>query len=425
MQRVFGLTLFTVILIWGCKETPQSSLFNPETYEESYKDIPVITQIAPAESSLSGVGTVTLTGVHFTPQQPYNVNNQVIFGNVIATILEMSESEITVATPLIVGETIPVKVWSKGASPFSDPYNYRLKPSVQLFGAIQDQDLFGGIAADPQENVYLSIQGQFENGIFKIAPDGQTSRIAQTSYLRNSGLVYGPDNALYGTVSSGRINKVVKFDLASGSESDIANVSPAVPKDLDFDSNQNLWITARQTARDPFPCDIIKVTPDGAKTTMATFDVFLQTVRVVATGNGTYLYTGGYDESIVNGQSVINVQKIWRNEILGDGTLGQAEEVVDMLAQPLLADLHLRMITFSQSGIMYIATDGSPDAVFTYNMDSGEVAVWYPGLISPEIYDFVWGNGPFLYACRNISGETSQLLKIDMDQAGAAYAGRE
>jgi hypothetical protein len=425
MQRVFGLTSLMVILIWGCNETPQSSLFNPETYDESYKDIPVISQIAPAESSLAGVGTVTISGVYFTPEQPYNVNNQVVFGNVIATILDMSETEITVTTPLIVGDTIPVKVWSKGAEPFSDPFNYRLKPSVQLFGAIQDQDFFGGIAADPQENVYLSIQGQFENGIYKVAPDGQTSRVAQTTYLRNPGLVYGPNNALYGAVSSGRINKVVKFDLASGTESDVANVSPTIPKDLDFDNNQNLWVTARQTAKDPFPCDIIKVTLDGSKTTMATYEVFLQTVRVVTSGSGTYLYTGGYDESIVNQKAVINVQKIWRNEILGDGTLGAAEEVLDMLAQPLLANLHLRMITFSESGIMYIATDGSPDAVFTLNMDSGEVAVWYPGLISPEIYDFVWGNGPFLYACRNISGETSQLLKIDMDQAGAFYAGRD
>jgi hypothetical protein len=421
---MFGLTLLTVILIWSCSENPQPSLFNPETYDESYKDVPVITQIAPAESSLSGVGTITIMGTNFTPQQPYNVNNQVVFGNVLATILDMDATEIIVATPLVVGDAVPVKVWSKGAQPFSDTFDYRLKPSVQLFGAIQEDDFFGGIAADAQENVYLSIQGKFENGIYKVAPDGQTSRIAQTTYLRNPGLVYGANNALYGTVASGRVNKVVKFDLTTGIESDIANVNPAIPKDLDFDGNQNLWVTARQTAKDPYPCDIIKVTLDGSKTVMATYNVFLQTARVFTSGSGTHLYTGGYDESIVNEKPIINVQKIWRHEILGDGTLGPAEEVLDLLAQPLLAGLHLRMITFSESGIMYIATDGSPDAIFTLDMTSGDVEVWYPGLINPEIYDFVWGNGPFLYAGRNISGATSQLLKIDMDCRGAVYHGR-
>jgi hypothetical protein len=73
---------------------------------------------------------------------------------------------------------------------------------------------------------------------------------------------------------------------------------------------------------------------------------------------------------------------------------------------------------------MYIATDASPDAIFTYDPVSGANAVLYPGLIGPKIYDIVWDEGLYIYATQQIGPETAQVLKIDVGEKGAPYYGR-
>ena len=98
MRKIYGLMILGIFLIWSCNENPTPSLFNPEKYDQTRENVPEITAIAPADSSYAGVGTLTITGKNFSPVEPYNDNNQVLFNNVIAEIVSMTSTEITVAS---------------------------------------------------------------------------------------------------------------------------------------------------------------------------------------------------------------------------------------------------------------------------------------------------------------------------------------
>ena len=373
--------------------------------------------MTPAGETLAGVGTITITGNHFVPIEPYNDNNLVVFDNIIADIISATSTELVVASPVLIKDSIQVKVSARGATNFSEPYIYKLTPAVQPWGDLFPGDVVAGIAVDANENIYISVKGEFASSIKKIDPQGETIELAPTSFLSAPAMVFGPDNSVYATVASGRINKIVKFDATTVEERNVVNLNPNVGKDLDFDPDHNLWVTARQTARNQYPSDILKVRQDGTKETMATYDAFLQTIRVHMEDGVTYLYVAGFKDT--------EEQKLWRQEIINDSTLGPSEVVLDIMAEPLLDGKIVNSITFSDDGLIYMGTDGIPDPLFSYNPQTTETKIVYPAIISPINYELVWGEGVFLYSVRIISAEASEILKIDLDKLGAPYYGRQ
>jgi hypothetical protein len=416
LKRYFVVIgIMTIILMAnGCENNYPPSLWDPNY---TNKQTPVIDTMIPAGGTLGGVGTVTITGNNFNPTEPYNDYNQVVFDDMVATIISATTTEIIVATPVLVKDSIQVKVASQGATNFSNVYIYNLTPAVQRWGILDPGDLVAGIASDANENIYVSVQGLFSSNLKKIDSEGETTTLAPTSFLSATAMVFGPDNFLYANVSAGRINKIVKFDATSGEESDVVSLSPKVGRDLDFDANNNLWVTVRQSPRNPYPSDILKINLDGTVETLATYEAFLQTIRVYEDDGTTYLYVAGYKDS--------EEQKIWRQEILSDMTLGPVEVVFDILAEPLLDGKIVNSITFSEDGLIYMGTDGEPDALYSYHPQSNETQTVYPGIINPFLHEIVWGEGTFIYATRIISDEESEVLKIDLEKFGAPYYGRQ
>lgn len=415
------ILLFSMILSIGffmvsCSEEEEPSLYDPD-YESNPQ--PVISAMDPPDSTLAGVGQMTITGQHFMPVQPYNEHNQLYFDAVKADILEMTETEIVIPTPSYIKDTIDVKIAVRGAELFSEPVQYRLKAAVDTtFGGLDDLNqryVPFSIATDNAGNVYVSCQvflksGASQGSILKITPAGETSILtAKTDFLRANGLKYGPDDQLYATMEAGRLKALYKIDPVTGAQEQYLIVS-IKPKDLDFDPDGNIWVVGESS--------LLRVKPDKTVETMQQFTATLKTVRIFETGGTLYVYAAGVNTG--SGE-----QKIWRMSINQDGTLGSPEDVFDIADVSAPEDFELRTFVIAADGTIYLGSSAQPDAMFVYDPATIDMQVLYPGLIERYLYDFCWSPGKFLYATQqNAKADKGNLLKIDMQKLGAVYYGR-
>ncbi|MDQ7053702.1 MAG: hypothetical protein Q9P14_12720 [candidate division KSB1 bacterium] len=73
---------------------------------------------------------------------------------------------------------------------------------------------------------------------------------------------------------------------------------------------------------------------------------------------------------------------------------------------------------------MYVGTN-APEAIFVVHPD-GSFEPLYPGVIEPETYAMVWGNGQYLYVNRrNVDATKKKIIRINMLKNGAPYFGRQ
>lgn len=427
MKKIFMSVVILLMIIAGCKEDPTPSLYQPDEHAAANKNVPVITSITPDGGSYAGVGEIVINGSNFNPTQPYNDKNQVVFSKpgafVVGDIIAMTSTQITVASPVLVGDSVSVKVWSSGADPYSDTFVYKLKAAVATISTVdakQGEANYHCVAVGPDETIYMAVENevaQQDKGVIKVMNNvGEVITKYPTTFQIAEGIKFGPNNKLYVPFAVGRAKMIKSIDVTTGVESNFATLT-TIPRDLDFDPDLNMWVVARQSATALVPSDIIRISPDGStSTTIATFDAYLKTVRVHVEGGDTYVYVAG--ENPTTGEV-----KIWRNKVNAGGTLDAPEVVLDVAAASWL-DGSVNSITFSESGMMYISTTAQPDAIFKFDPATQAHEVLFPGLLVPNIKYATWGNNLYMYAVQNIVGGKANLLKVDIGEKGAAYYGR-
>ena len=400
MLAVLLLTT-TILLFLNCKNNNPSSIYNPDVVNGA---TPIINEVSPTDSAYASVGQVIITGQNFSAVAAENL---VFFDGARAEMIAASTTQLTVKPPLIVGDTLKIKVSVRGAQFFSEPFTYRLKPAVLVWGNLMDNANKGyAIAADLAGNVYVDIEGKI---IKKISPDekipytAQTSHYADVTFLKANGMKMGPDTTLYAAYGAGRVKKIstIATDQTEGTFASFSDV----PQDLDFDAAGNVWATAGD--------DVYLIKMDGSSTKIKTFPVPVKTVRVF----DGYLYISGKSDD--TGEA-----KIWRCEILGE-TLGNEEVVLDIAATSWLAGITVNAFTFSADGEMYLGTDAIPDAIFVYDTITENYEPLFPGLIEANIFALCWDETNSLYAIQQ-EKTASNVLKLDMDvKLGAPYYGRK
>lgn len=389
IMMIFILPVFLV----GCENNYPDSIWNPKAASSPQ---PVIEQIIPADSAYAGVGTIVIKGKNFSSKPEENL---VFFSGHRAETVTATTTELTVQSPNIVGSDLEVKVAVHGAELFSKPMKYKLKAAVQEVGKFLESEMVEVVATDVAGNVYANIEGKV---IKKIAPDGETTHFADVSFLKANGMKMGPGNTLYVVFAAGRVKKIATIS-PDGTEGTFTTMTK-IPRDLDFDVNENIWVTGDK--------DIYLVKPDKSKTKIKSFPLILEVVRVF----DGHLYIYGRDDA--SGEA-----KIWRCAIQGE-TLGAEELVLDVAAATWLEGATVFTFTFSADGEMYLGTDHPNNAIFIYNMADGSDSILFPGLIGPKINSLNWDNGPYLYAVQQLEG-TSNVLKIDLGKQGAPYFGRK
>ncbi|MBN1154137.1 IPT/TIG domain-containing protein [candidate division KSB1 bacterium] len=395
--NILLIIILPFVFILGCENEYPDSIYDPDA---PIGETPEITSVSPPDSTLAGVGEITITGKNFSADKS---RNAVFFNAKVAEINESSETQIIVKTPNLLSDSIGIRVAVQEAELFSNIMQYKLKPAAVAFGNLMEGSYVYGIAIDQQGNLFLSLEG---NEIQKIAPDGSTGLFCATSFLKADNMKMGPNNTIFATFT-GRIRKLVAID-ANGVETTYASL-PANPKDFDFDENGDIWVSI---GNDVY---IVKA-EDQTNQKMLTFDNETYTIRVFE--GHVYILTKGTDGAD---------SKIYRAEIL-DETLGEPELVLDISAATWLNNSNVLCFTFSAAGTMVLGTEAEPDAIFLYNLSDGSNEVLYPGLVAPNIYAMSWDESSYLYVVRQYELDDGtravEIIRIDMAQDGAPYYGR-
>ncbi len=266
MKRVSKTLLLTGLIILvigtGCKKEAEPSLYDPNYVSGPQ---PVIERMEPADSAYAGVGTIKVFGKNFVPNKPYNDFNQLYFDNIMANILDMTSTEITIASPNYIGDSIKVKIAVRGADKFSEPVFYKLKAAVDTtFARLDDfkqSHIAYAIATDSKGTVYVFTRVETSTPfgqILKVNRNGDpTIWVEQTNYLKANSFKVGPDNRLYVAFALGRLKQVVAIDLNDSTAQQTVATFSRAPYDMDFDQDGNLWVVTQN--------ELVKVKPDGSK----------------------------------------------------------------------------------------------------------------------------------------------------------------
>jgi len=395
------LAAFLVVVALGCNEDPPASLFDP-AYVSGVQ--PVVSGIAPA-SGLGGVTVMTLTGLNFSTVPSYN---QVVFAppsdrgkTLLATVLQASATSLTVKAPIVIADTVEVRVSVQGAELYSDPVYCSLVSAQLEWGSFTVNDAPAGIACDVAGNVYFSnLFGGVADSVYLISPDNVQmgySPAFSSQVPRWTGMKVGPGGSVF---CAGGRNIIFEIPAGGGTvtlwqRGGIGNVV-----DLDFDQAGNIWTVGTGTS-------LYSVTP--AKV-VATFTIAQTIVRTVRVYNG-YLYYGG-------GRGA--TEGIWRREILAADNLGTEELSFDYSAA--FGTGIVNAITFAADGDMYVGTDGAEGIVVVH--PGGAAESFYPGIVAPTSVAFAWGTGTELFVSRAGTAAKKTVVRIEMQKLGAPTYGR-
>lgn len=404
-----------VLLMGGCEREATPSLFVPD--KPADRPDPVITAITPENVWLAGVGTITISGNHFS-ENP--VENLVFFGKTRAEVVSATANQLVVRTPGTVSDSLEVKVSVVGAYLFSNTVFYSLQNAIEEVGRYgnENEDLYG-IAVDLNENLYLSVvKPGAGNQLHRVTPDGtKDAPYATLPTFRGDNMRMGPNNDIF-FVRKNRNIYTINIDTKTGGL--YKNLLPDNEYDLDFDPDDNIYI-----AGDGNSLALVYAADKSVEVVANYPNTFIKSVRYY---NG-FIYTAGEDGD--------GNHRVWRNKINSVNVLDSAEQVFDLTAV-LGPDAFINNMEIASDGDIYLATN-QPDPVIIVHPD-GSWEPLYPGLWLPDgaiamvgIEDLVWGNGNYMYATRvhtirDNDGNPKNIqnaLKINMLKPGATYYGRQ
>jgi hypothetical protein len=392
----------------GCKEDPPPSLFDPN-YAGGPQ--PVVTAIVPAAGSpppntpLAGVTVITLTGSNFSVVPE---NNLVFFDAERAQVLEASATQLRVKAPLLIKDSIKVKVAVLGSELFSETILYKLEPAAELFGNLAAAMEPFGMTVDIAGNVYVSVlSGGVRDSVYKITPDGVRTgfSIGLSSAVPRWGAMRVGPGFIYVTAR----NAIFRIPIAGGNAAGYqANLGPATSavNDLDFDQQGNLWTAGTSGL-------IFRITPTTPPTVKSfSFPAETRSVRVF----NSHLYAGGLTLPD-------SVEKVVRFPIVSADSLGPREDVFNFSST--YPGARILAVTFALTGEMFIGTDSSGGSIVMVRPD-GSSEKFYPGILSGQSITLAYGTGVDLYVSR--SGATNaakKVIKVNTQKQSAPYYGRQ
>jgi hypothetical protein len=382
---VFGLS-------GGCNEDPPTGLYD---LPRETRPQPVVTSVDPPASALAGVTSITITGSNFSTVKEENF---VYFDASLAQIISASATQLVVRAPVLVKDSVTLRVMVYKAELFSTPRPYKLMATVEKFGGLAVVDEPFGITSDAAGNIYVSIvSGGSGVGVKKITPGGVKTDYAPVTpgVTRWSGMKIGPGGVLY----TARILRVI-YQVPAGGVGAIWVTGSTIGSiyDLDFDAGGNCWAAGNNAS-------VYRVKQDKSIKPFA----FTGNVRAVRIYSG-YLYLGG---------KVDTTEGVWRAQIINSDSLGTFEKYFDFTAKYPTSVVNA--LTFAADGDMYIGTDAADAIVVVHASKVSEPL--YPGLFTATSYAFTWGISDDLYIARTVN--TPALLKVRMLKDGAPYYGRQ
>jgi len=412
-QQITLLLLLSILLIGtGCEKEEADSIYNPN---EVGNDAPVITAVDPP-SVYALIDNIIITGENFLDNP---LLNYVYFGNAKAQVLESSSTQIVVLAPYIEGDSLLVKVAAAGANAFGEYSPYKIEFAAIEYGGATATHSVSAVTCADSEKVYICSGGLMK--IQFITPESETpedfAEIPATLLTTPFGnMSVGPNGYLYGTN-----RKVVYYVSPDGSIVDKYATLSGNANDIDFDINDNMFVTSRGAVYCILPdTTVIKTEYDSRHD--------LKSIRIY---DGYVYVVGKY-----TGTDVTYVKRgVWRNQILdANGTLGPWEDVFDWDTYIGAAGPDLLSITFDIDGVMYLGADQADgyDAIYMLESDGGGSYLsstpepLFPAVLSAPTNNFSWGSDQYLYVNRiGAEDENKRLIRITTGKLSAPYYGRQ
>ena len=397
MYPIARTKVFFVIIICiffslsGCSEQKNSGLFDPN---QNSLPNPTITSVSPIGRAVAGIDTIIVQGTGFSKILS---ENSVFFNAKLAELIQSTETKITLIAPLLVSDTVIIRIAVHGSYEFSNKAQYVLKPAVAVFGDLQSTELSTALAADSAGNLYAGYSvNNLEAGILKFSPSGARSSYAPKIGGNWTSLKIGPGGYLY---AARNVRAVYRFSPGGGASAAVwvaLSVGISIA-DIDFDQSGNLWGGGNNS-------DIYRF---GADMSVATFP-FVGQIRSLRVYDG-YLYFAA---------KTVEGEKIWRAQITAGG-LGTPEVYFDFAATyPTNTPL---AITFSSDGDLYIGM--AENGILIVKPGKTYIAPYsvYKQLFGTGVGIITWGKVDDLY-CSTVNGT---LLKINVTgKKSAPYYGR-
>jgi sugar lactone lactonase YvrE len=346
------LSAICLLIFLGCK-APENPTFGPENPDPNPTGLAAatITSVDPAEGFLKDVITITGSGFNTTP-----AFNLVQFGNRTGVVLAATATELSVQTPNLSDETVPVRVAIKGSEFWSNPMSFTFKPTLSII----DEEISWpkGVAVDDSDNVYV---GSGNDGIiFKITPDGHKSEFAHVTV--DGSIHFGSGGYLY--VCDQGNGKIVRVSPDGGTIADYVVTDGLAVIDFDWDAAGNLYLVANDSGivkygtGGTFSAAADLVSPKSCRVFQnylyvtdiwKTKSVWRYEITASGLENGEIIYTNGDSPPAgleVDSEGTVYISEAWDVHILAIKTDGDTEILYDgEMATPM------RYLTFHQKTI--------------------------------------------------------------------------
>lgn len=391
----------------ACEEEPPASLYDPGRVGGP---TPTIASVAPNDSALAGVSTVIITGTNFSTTP---ANNLVFFNASPATVLQATTTQLTVRAPVLIKDSISIKVSVLGSELFSNVLQYKLVAAVVEFGMVPTVEDPQGIACNARGDVFVSLLSTSNSGlgVKKVTPVGVRTNYAapfSTSINKWTSMKVGPGDTIYAAANRNAIFILIPLGPDTARSAPWANVGPAGTTsvyDFDFDAQKNIWVGGSNSA-------IYRVRRSDRN--VKTFS-FAGEARAVRVYNG-YLYIGGQTSSDSR-------EKIVRFQIVSADSLGPQETYFDFTAAYNGPAVYA--VTFANDGDMFVGTDSLAGSIVLVHPNLSSEP-FYPGLLSGKSVSFGYGTGTELYVSRTgNSNAEKRVIRINTQKLGAPYYGRQ
>ena len=401
--KIFNTFLVIGLLfILSCADDPAPTLMD---LPAGGQPAPIINSIEPQDVGLAGVTVLTITGSNFAP----GVDSvSVTFNGTKGTVLSVTNTQIKVRAANVVADTVQIKVASYKSENFSNIVNYKLLTASEEYFAFDPNNgqVPYAFIFNNSGDMLVSIDN---SGIKKITPQKVLSDyIPKGNAQKWDCLKFGPNFELYGSRTINAIWKLVEGIAPSSTW--VSLTSGVFAKDIEFDSNNNLWVVGPANR-------VLRIDQNKVVTTF--------------TVTGTYKSARVFNNALYIAGNNGTTEGIWKIPILANGDLDIAnQELYFDLWQSYTGKIAFS-ITFAADGDLIIGTDRDPDPLIVVHPDKSS-EVLYPGIIKAGkvIYLYWSPSSSSLFFTREVKKDaankiiyTQSVIRVEMQKSGAPYYG--
>ncbi len=370
---------------------PDDSLTRPD---------PLILTVDPPGGAFSGIGEIVITGQNFSAEKTKNL---VFIGSAPATQIQTTTTELTLTTPVVIGDSLAISITVLGAELAAVHFPYKMEDAVVDFGGFGEFEDGNGMAVDTAGNLYVSVK---PNQVVVISPNRTKLPYGTTSVLTLNEMRMGPGGTLYGV---GGRTSLYSIPPGGGASEIFASGIPERVFSLDFDEDGNIF-TGGNNAR------LFRINPSGDVKEVAQYTAGAR-IKSIRVFDG-FVY--------VAAQAATADSAIWRNEIISGDSLGPSELVFDwgQFAGPTGPEL--LSITFAADGDMYVGLDRDFAIYVLAPPYTGSLPeALYEQVLEPPSSVLTWGIGQSLFVNRHSTTLTERaVFRVALGKDGAPYYGR-